>query len=293
MKAEKIFAEAAKITQLFTEDRKDRVEHRAFIGESVSRVYLPVYTHNGVLFDGVSHQKLGLEAITRELTAELLAFRQEWEPRYIATLCPGCGDVMQGGRETLVMLCRNCDRQWFEENGSFQHVEYSVLPAHEEPCMYLPFWQIAPEDENGQLATLADFLELTNQPVVIQRAHRERKFRLMIPAFKMNPALFLQIAKMLTVAQQSLSQTRETGLGRQTVYPVTLPHLEAAEAIKTVLVASAVSARRVVEALSVIRFRTYAAKLIYLPFRDAGHDWIEQYTGVCIARAALRYGRKL
>ncbi|SHO45656.1 hypothetical protein [Desulfopila aestuarii] len=293
VKADSIFHEAAKITRIFTEDRKSHLYHRAFIGETISRIYLPAYRYSGMLYDGVTHQKLGLDTVAEEFGKSLLPFARDWEPRYISMLCPECGDVMHGSRETLVVVCSGCSRHWIEEGGTFHALGYLAVPPRESEAHYLPFWRIEPEDESGQLVSLADFFELTNQPVVIRRSHREQKMVFTIPAFKLNPALFLQTSRMLTVGQGSSPLPQQYDIAGDNVYPVTLPASEAAEALKTVLVASSVSIRKVLDLLSTIQFRTYRKKLIYLPFRDAGHDFIEQHTGVCIANAALRYGKKM
>jgi hypothetical protein len=293
VKADTIFQEAAKITRIFTEDRKSQLYHRSFIGETISRIYLPVYRYSGMLYDGVTHQKLGLDSVADQFGGSLLPFAREWEPRYISMLCPECGEVMHGSRETLVVSCAGCSRHWLEEEGSFHNLEYLAVPPRESEAHYLPFWRIEPEDESGKLVSLADFFELTNQPVVIQRAHREQKMVFMIPAFKLNPTLFLQTSRMLTVGQGNSPSPARYDIAGDRVYPVTLPSSEAAEALKTVLVASAVSVRKVLDLLAVIQFRTYTRKLIYLPFRDTGHDFVEQHTGVCIANAALRYGKTM
>lgn len=291
VKAEKIFSEAARLTTLFAKDRKNRVIHRAYIGETVSRVYLPVYVSHDILYDGVNHQELGPGALAQELSARLLPYDPQWEPRFISTICPECGDVMQGSSDTLVMNCRHCETLWLEEHGRFVRLEYRALPPLESSARFIPFWQIEPEIENQQLATLADFLELTNQPVVIQREHRQRKLAFLIPAFKMNPSAFLQAARNMTVLQPALHGKGQAMLDN--IYPVTLAHREAVEVLKSVLAASAVSARRVMALLPSLVFHVRRKKLLYLPFRDAGHDWIQHHTGVSIASAALRFGRKL
>lgn len=289
----RIFEEAVKLSALFREERKASVHHRAFIGESVSRVYLPVYSYSGMLYDGVSHQKIGPDAVAEQLAGDLVGFQGEWEPRFIATVCPHCGDVMDGDRESLVLACSTCGKHWLEEDGRLVGLDYHGLKALDSQDSYIPFWQIEAEEESGKLATLADFYELTNQPVVIQRQHRQTPLIFYLPAFKMNPAIFLQIAKMLTVGQWLAAGCQQIEMSSHPIYPVTLPHQEAAEALRTIVAGSAVSLRRVVEVLPALKFCRYRKRLVYLPFRNAGHDMIEQYSGICISRAALRFGRQL
>lgn len=290
-----MFDEAARIAKAFTELQKPDVSHRAFIGETISRVYLPVYTRGGMLYDGITHARLGGEAAAERLRNDLLVARRDWEPRYISTLCPECGAGMQGGRDSLVVVCDGCDRQWGEEKGRFEPVDYAALPSMDQDTCYLPFWLIYPLDERNMLKTFAQFLELTNQPQVIRKVHEETKFSMILPAFKLNPSLYLQAAKMATVGQLQWQPVVDRGciIPAGSVYPVTLPHKEAAEAMKTLLVASAVSMNRVLDQLPLLKFTGYRKQLFYLPFSDRGHDFIEQYSGMAINAAALRFGRAL
>ena len=293
VKTSHIFSEATKLAKTFTEDRKRPILHRAFIGETLSRVYLPVYRRHGKVMDGVSLQQLGPEENLDTFSSALLPFTKSWEPQFISTLCPHCGDVMVGSRETLVVACEGCDRRWREEGGTFIRQECFSVPAKETESHYLPFWRITAGDESGSLATLADFFEMTNQPLVVRNHHRQRPMRFFIPAFKLNPALFLQVARIFSVSQELFLEADPTLSPGSTAYPVTMPANEAAESMKTVLVASAVSVKKVLECLPAIRFRPSRPELVYLPFRDAGHDMVEQYSGAAISKAALRFGRKL
>jgi hypothetical protein len=290
-KAEKMFAEAARLTTLFEKKTRKKVIHRAFIGETVSRVYLPVYEYHGLLYDGVTHLSLGGGSLTQQLLTNVLAFKREWEPLFLSTICPGCGDAMQGSRDSLVMRCLNCESQWTEEDGRFTQLDYGVVTPLEGGARFIPFWQIEPEVDGAQLASLADFLHLTNQPVVVQRKHFDHKLSFIIPAFKVNPLTLLQAAKNLTMLQLAFCEQYKKPLPE--CFPVTLPHSEAVQVLKSVLAASAVSAKRVMDVLPKINFRVNKKRLLYLPFRDGGHDYIQHNTGVSLATAALRFGRSL
>lgn len=293
VKAEQIFTEAARITMLYEKENKNRIIHRAFIGETVSRIYLPAYLYQDTLYDGITHQDIGPGSVAEQLSGQLVPFKAEWEPRFISTHCPACGDVMQGASDTLVMICGNCETQWLEEQGRFVQLDCQVVAAREDSARFIPFWQIEPLVEGYPLATFADFLRLTNQPVVIRQYHQARRLSFMVPAFKMNPSQFLQTAKALTVHQDALEPDGRQRLEADSTYPVTLSYSEAVESLKSILAASAVSAKKVMEILPALSFTAPKKRLIYLPFRNSGHDYIQHQTGVSISAAALRFGRKL
>ncbi len=291
VKAQKIFAEAARLTSLFNTDRKNTITHRAFIGETISRIYFPVYTHNGSLFDGVNNYEIGSSAAAKQLISNVIAFSSEWEPRFLSTICPKCGDSMNGSAGTLVMNCENCETQWYEDGGRFKAVEYRVMPALYEKAKYIPFWCLEPEVDGCRLESLADFLKLTNQPVVAQEYHYRKKLSFIVPAFKVNPTIYLNTAKNLTILQSAFENTITQRLTN--IYPVTLEHKEAVQSLKSVLAASALSYRLVRGVMESMTFNVETTKLIYLPFRNAGHDLIEHHTGMSIPAAALRFGRSL
>ena len=69
--------------------------------------------------------------------------------------------------------------------------DWSRVAGHKD-AMYLPFWRIETHADAIELQTFADFLSWTNQPVVIRPEHRQRQLAFIVPAFKVNPSVFLR-----------------------------------------------------------------------------------------------------
>ena len=294
VKGETILTEAAKLTTLFDKDKKSIVQHRAFIGETVSRIYLPIYESKGRMIDGITHNQLG-NASSNPKTKRMLDFDKNWEPRFLSTICPGCGDDLQGEMNSLVLHCENCNATWLEEKGRFVRVKHQVMPTNSRDVQYLPFWHLHVEGSEGRgisLSSFADFIQLTNQPVVVNARHREHALAFLIPAFKLNPEAFLHTARNVTLLQHSLPQSSATLKVKNGLrYPATLPYSEAIQALKTVIAASAVNARRIMQLLPGLQFSVKGIYLQYIPFKPSCHDWIEENTGFSISSAALRFGR--
>jgi DNA-directed RNA polymerase subunit RPC12/RpoP len=291
IKARTIFTDAAKVSTLFAKDKKNPILHRAFIGETVSRVYLPLYVYHGILYDGVNHSKLGPSSLIDSFAATSVPASHAWEPSFLSTICPGCGATMKGSRDSLVMTCTNCETLWQEKDGEFIKVNFGVIESANKECVYLPFWHIEPEVAGCRLATLADFLELTNQPVVVRNKHRDQKLAFIVPAFKVNPNTFLNSAKNLTSVQLAFANIRQQPVADS--YPVTLPQKEAVQALKVILAGAAVSPKKVFEVLEKLAFRVTAQKLLYLPFHWVGHDVRQEQTGFSFSSASLRFGRSM
>ena len=288
--ARQIFADAARLTMLFEREAKDGPRHRAFIGETVSRVYLPVYGHLGVLFDGVTNEPLGSARLLDDLQKKTVAFKPAWEPSFLSTLCPECGASMHGARDSLVMTCTNCDTVWEENKGKFVRLDFGLIPQQDRNVEYLPFWVLEPETEGYELHSLADYIELTNQPIVVQREHREKRLAIVVPAFKVKPRAAMVVAKNLTLLQLVFNE--EVAVPAKRSYPVTMPFPEAVQSLKSVLVGTATSQRKVIDLLDELRFTVRRKKLLYLPFRQ-GRDLIQEQTGVSLSSVALAHGRLL
>ncbi len=156
---------------------------------------------------------------------------------------------------------------------------------------YLPFWKLSVRTSGIEMKSFADFLRVTNQPLVIQGWHRERELSFLLPAFKVRPSTFLRLGKNMTLAQARIPH------GEQQVpvklHPVTLLRKEAIQALKSVFAGSALNKRKLLPKLPHVRFQTLDANLTYLPFFDKGHDYVQEQTGISIAKSVLHFGRKL
>lgn len=293
VKLDNIFAQAVKMTALFMLDKAGEVRHRAFIGETLSRIYLPVYRKGEVIVDAITNTEIVRDGDSwDQLAAVAVPSRQEWEPRFLSTLCPRCGAQMHGDSDALVLHCRNCETMWAEEGGVFSALDWGRVPAGSASDLAVPFWKVVLRQEgDGPLRTYADFLRITGQPVVVRNEDEQRQLSFWIPAFKLPPASFLQTAHYFTVAQKRIADGEPGEL--TTAYPVTLCLGEALQSLKSVLAEATLARRDLFPRLPALDLQADKILLVYLPFRDAGHDRIERQTSITIPAAALKFGRKL
>lgn len=288
-KVKDIFHKAAKLTTAYSET-KDTLYHRAFIGETISIIYLPTYFKDGNLMDGVLNRKIA-QNVPRDLLLRLSSpAKKEWSPQYIPTLCPHCGASMSASRDSLIMACYNCQSMWEEKKGSFSRLKFSVYHA-ENAELYLPFWCISANVEGVQLRSFGDYLRITNQPVVRRDSHDQLNCYFWIPAFKIRPRYFLHFAKNLTLSQVKIPEST-VGFEKK-VYPVTLPLSEGREALKTALAAAVLNKRKFIPKLPKITFSSHKAEMAFLPFNYLGHDLVQKHTGLTVAANILHYGRTL
>ncbi len=286
-----VFIQAAMIIDLFREHSRQTTYHRAFIGETISRIYQPCYLRDEQLWDAVSKRVIGPGTLIERYLAKTCSSKSSWEPRFINTICPGCGGLLDGDRDSTVLQCKNCESLWREEKGRFRPIDWKVVASDGQSARYLPFWQISFSTSGHVLRSFADYLRYTNQPLAIRGEYEARPLVFWIPAFKINPKAFLQLASQLTVGQAHIPSGEVLRVANG--YPVTLDQKEAFQAIKSVLANTTLCRERSYPLLPEIKPLESRCELTYLPFASQSHDLVQEHTLAVVQTTALRYGRSL
>lgn len=291
VKARVLLERAALLVALDSEKIKAPFYHRAYIGETLSCIYLPLYIDNNILYDAVTNKPLAHGGSVEKMQARGSGYREIWTPHFLATLCPQCGDSLTGEHDSLVLSCYNCHSSWEEKKGQFHSINWNCIVSAHKKMYYLPFWKLRVRSSGVEMESFADFLKVTNQPLVILKKHKAMELVFWVPAFKVRPSTFLRLGKNVTLRQEKL-------LGGESVmvdnmHPVTLQRKEAVQALKSLLAEAALNKKKLLPHLPEIHFHPLATGLAYLPFFDQGHDFVQEQTGISIAKSILRFGRKL
>ncbi len=265
---------------------------QVFIGEMISLIYSPAYLENDVLYDSLLQRPLGsLNAEGRE-RLQALCRPPDWQVRFISTLCPQCGWDLQGEREALVLICRNCSTAWTCPATSMERVPFSVTAADEDsPHCYLPFWRMKARIEGADLNSYADLVRLGNLPKAVTAAMEERPLYFWSPAFKINPALFLRWTRQMTACQPAGEAVDH--LPAADLHPVTLPASEAGESIIITLAGLIADKRRWLPLLPRLRITLEESLLAYHPFTIGSSELIHTEMLLTINKNALAFGRQL
>lgn len=265
--------------------------HWAFIGETLSLIYLPTYIENNKLFDAILNRPI------RELPegwkgfGPLMNRHPRWKLTFIPTLCPQCGWDLDGQRNSVVLTCSNCDTAWEALKGKFTKVKPALLPGRREDSVYLPFWKITASTNGIEINSFADFIRHTNQPRVVGKEWQNEPMSFWSPAFKIRPKTFLKLSRQFTCSQQRFKTEERTP--KKNLYPSSLPLSEAKQALKIILANATVTKRNVFPYLRSIQFNVKESLLVYLPFTDSGHDLIQQHMNISINKSILEFGRQL
>ncbi len=263
--------------------------HRAFIGEIISCIYLPLYVEQGQVYDGILNRSLGKAQGWLTDGTMTVPYHPNWTPRFIASLCPECGAAMEGSPDSQILHCFNCHCCCVEKNGRFVAIPYSVVRPKNNKSVLLPFWKL--EVRGAGIHSLADFLKITNQPVAVTSRHEQCAMAFWIPAFKIRPKAFLQLAKSATLLQMPFPEGKQELC--KSLFPVTLPVKEAAQAMKSVLAATTMNKKDLLPQLPSVTFSLQRKKLVFLPFTDNGHDLVQQHSAFSVASSIVHFGRKL
>jgi hypothetical protein len=265
--------------------------HRAFIGETMSIIYLPMYLDKNRLFDAVLNRPIATLPAGEGGLAPLMAKNQGWGPGFVSTLCPRCGGAMDGERDSVVLLCNNCHSAWEIRDSVFKGLDLSIGKGRGPKAVYIPFWRITAGVKGVDIETFSDFIRITNQPFLVDEARGDRAMNFFSPAFKIRPNIFLNLARQFTILQRDFPE-EETLTGKD-LHPVTLPKTEAIQALKVILASSAVNKKNVFPVMPFIDFEIKGATLVYIPFTPGLNELVHEETGMIINRQGLEFGRRM
>ncbi len=287
-----ILHKAAQISHLTAKAGKN-LFHRAYIGETLSVIYLPLIQTEHGLLDAVNRHSLSADTSTRLKNKALksTSFHPQWQPSFLASLCPHCGAELEGASDSLVVHCFVCDRCWKMDEKGLQEVRFQVVDDSVRAGLYLPFWKLEASIPVLNISSFADFIACTNQPMLPHPDWKKKPMQFLVPAFKLRPKVFIQAGRQATLGQWKLPEGK--GKKRTDFFPVTLSLSEGRQAIKIILAASAASPKRIFPHLPKVRAVVKGAGLVYLSFNDQGHDWVQPHTGVAIGKNILRFGRQM
>lgn len=266
---------------------------RILIGETVSLIHAPLILRNEMLIDAILARPVcscSVDERERLLSAPPAV---PGKIRFVPTLCPRCGWDMEGERDSLVLVCRNCDSAWACPGETFTSVEFAVMtppPGTGEIALYLPFWRMKPRITGMELASYADLIRLANLPKAVTPAFQAAALYCWSPAFKVNPALYLRWARQMTLFQPRGDETDR--LPATALHPATLPLQEAAEGI-IITLAEMLANKRNLYRLSDIRIAVDEYRLEYHPFILNRNELLHASLRVALDRTALAYGIRM
>lgn len=248
------------------------VMHHTQIGETISLIYAPFYIENRI-HDAVLNRPIAASHLDDFDVEKWPAESPHGRIHFISTLCPHCGWDLEGEKESLVLLCKNCTSAWYPVGKKLKKIRFGTHPTAERQAVYLPFWSIRSEISGVRLNNYADLVQIANIPKAVQPGWKDIGFRFWVPAFKIRPKKFLQLSKNMTLAQLQHGLTEKLPENRH--HPITLPVTEAIESLNVNLASFIKPKSRLKDILPQIDIQAKGFALVYVPFIEKHHELIQ------------------
>jgi hypothetical protein len=247
--------------------------HRAHVGDTMSLIFAPFYIKDGKMIDAVLNKPVSTLPDEFDLD-RFSGGRPNWPTGFLPTLCPNCGWDLKGQRDSLALLCHNCNSVWRPSGNALKRTPFAHIPPADngEDIMHLPFWRIGAEITGIDLASYADLVRVANLPRVVREDWQAIDFRFWVPAFKVRPRVFINLECNMTLCQPQENLVSKVPPGR--VYAVNLPLREALECLKTGLAGFMKPPGKLLPTLPGIDIKAKSFLLVYVPFSEGHHEYI-------------------
>jgi ribosomal protein L37AE/L43A len=276
------------VMDIFDQRFRSRLPEPVFlqshIGESISLIYSPFYMKER-LYDAIINKPLANKLPDDFDLSKLTDESSGRHIKFIPTLCPDCGWDMHGERDSLVLMCKNCNSMWKAGKQDLQKIKFAYLAGQNEKTTYLPFWRIKTKISGIDLNSFADMARVANLPKAIQDEWEKIPFRFWGLAFKVRPQTFVNLSRNITLGQPRGELVEKLPEG--SIHPVTLPISEAVESLSVTLASFIKPARKRYPELPTIKIRPKAYALIYIPFREGHHEYVQPELNLTINKNQL------
>jgi hypothetical protein len=261
-----------------------------FVGETESLIYSPFSMHGNVLVDAILQSPAGRAGGG---PVELPAGRCEAEDQltFLPMMCPACGWDLEGEKNSLILFCRNCATAWQSSGPGFESVKFAFPAAKNggDAAVYLPFWRVDASVTGLQLRSYADLARLENLPGIIRSSWEQKQPHFWVPAFKVQPHLFLRLSTSLTTLQPEPESN--TAPPKSGILPVTIPAGKALESLKVLLASLVVPKKFIFPLLPALSFSMNDQTLAYLRFRPRGSELIQEDFNLSVQASAVYWGQ--
>lgn len=235
-------------------------------------------------------RSLSDEAVTRIREG----FMRVMAPDYVflPLICPECGSDLPALSGAVVYPCCSCSRVWKVSGRRLTPMEYCLChpPVRITAPFFLPFWRLSMSIDGMPLENRAQLFRLVLPYKTTPAGWDDQPATLFIPAFRLNPRLFLKAARWMSLANMVEGST--TALDENTrLHVASFPVEEAAKAVKIVLAELFKGNARLFGMIKGCRLKVHNALLVFLPFERQARELVDAFSGHAISEAALALGR--
>ena len=262
-------------------------DKKIHIGEILSLIFMPFYQNGDIMYDGLTGNTVSMRSSDLAANKKSPAYNLKFTP----SICPNCGWDLKGETDSIVLHCNNCASFWLISNKKLNKLKAMFFDTKSDIQMQMPFWRLQIEFSKLECSTHAHLIKIANIPKIIQQEDNQQILYFYIPAFKLNPKLFLRIGKQTTLAR--IEPTRTENIPKGSFHPVDLPLEEGVQAVYPILINLCTNKKDVWNILARENIKLKSYCLVYVGFHEAGSEYIQDTLGFSIQKNSLKFGRQL
>lgn len=215
---------------------------------------------------------------------------------FIPLICPECAHPIPPNKGALGLHCPYCSRLWFiKDKKGLVSLSYQVIETGTETreTVYLPFWHLHLSISNLPIQTRAELLLLAASYWRPPNSWHDKPVQLFVPAFKLNPRLFISLSKRMSLARDVPEEYGEKTRTGAHAEPVKISMKEASQAVKVVLAEIFMGNSKIYPLIPDSEIKITNAALTYVPYKPSGREYVNQWTGKTISLNAISLGRHI
>jgi len=260
-------------------------DKKVHIGEILSLIFMPFYQDRDIMYDGLTGNVVSIHPSDLAANKKSPAYNLKFTP----SLCPNCGWDLKGETDSLVLHCNNCASFWLISNKKLNRLNAMFFDAKSD--MHMPFWRLEIEFSKLKCSTHAHLKKIANIPKVTQEIDEQQILYFYIPAFKLNPKLFLRIGRQTTLSM--IKPSKAENIPQGSFHPVDLPLREGFQAVGPILMNLCAKKKDIWNILEKEKFKLKSYCLVYVGFHATGNEYIQDTLGFSIQKNSLKFGRQL
>jgi uncharacterized protein YbaR (Trm112 family) len=269
-------------------EEEEPILFRSFLKDAFSLIYLPVVEKEGVVYDGIDSKPFGNVPPELLESGHFDSSASDFGCRFVPALCPNCGNDLAGEKESLVVFCQTCMVGFSILNGTLTDIPFLMAEGGSKTATLLPFWRIRVETEGLPLPRMTGRI----LPGGLMEQFDMDNFFFWVPAFRINPQLFLRLARRATTAQLDAEPLPRLS-GASSIPPITVASAEAIKSLKLLLILLSPRDRELLLSLNNLPIAVKDVVPTLVPFEQTGYELTNRQIQAAVHVNALRYGRNL
>ena len=269
-------------------EEEEPILFRSFLKDAFSLIYLPAVEKGGVIYNGIDSSPLGSAPPELSEGESYGSSASDFGCRFVPALCPNCGNDLAGEKESLIVFCQTCMVGFSVLNGTLTDIPFLMAEGGSKTATLLPFWRIRAETGGLPLPRTTGRILPGGRMEQFDRGN----FFFWVPAFRINPQLFLRLAHRATTAQLDAGPLTPPSEA-SSIPPITVASTEAIKSLKLLLILLSPMDRELLLRLNNLSIEVKDAVPALVPFEQTGYELTNRQIKAAAHANAMRYERNL